>query len=261
MLASPRPGLWRPGGESGQHAGQATLEPFAGVQVRGLVHHSLQVWVAAAVKSLLQVRSDGGAPLLFGDPGTPLDLRLGQLSGGRTQYVCQDGLYGAASGGRVARIASRRFKGAFVVNQGIRADGRASSQFTAQPRVGFEHGAPVAGHGGQVCAPLARRFRRHVPGEDRVDHAIEQLVTAVDHAVERGRARPERGGHAAQGDRVETLLIGQGDRSRDDLRQVRRAPSPRRALLSQMTMATVYPFRLHCSHGDPGATQRLLRGY
>src|SRR3984957_6866515 len=117
MLASPRPGLWRPGGESGQHAGQATLEPLVGVQVRGLVHHSLQVWVAAAVQSLLQVRSDGGAPLLFGDPGTPLDLCLAQLSGCCTQYVCQDGLYGAASGGRVVRIASCRYKGAFVVNQ------------------------------------------------------------------------------------------------------------------------------------------------
>src|SRR5690348_11625383 len=78
--------LSRPGGESGQYAGQATLEPFVGVQVRGLVHHSLQVWKVAAVQSLLQVWGHSGAPLRFGEPGTPLGPFLGQLSGGCTQY-------------------------------------------------------------------------------------------------------------------------------------------------------------------------------
>ena len=132
-----------------------------------------QVWVAAAVQSLLQVRGDGGAPLLFGEPGTPLGPRLGQLSGGCTQYICQDGLYGAAGGGRVFRVAGGRQRG--PVRGESRRSGRWPGVQPVQCPATDGHRAWRAGCGPRRPGPraLARRLRRYVLAEDRVDHAIE----------------------------------------------------------------------------------------
>ena len=198
------------------------LEPF--VWVRAAVPSCIirsRVWVGALVRACLRYRAAGVRGGSSVSPRNSTGSLTWPISGGRTQDICQDGLYGAAGGGRVDRHSQRPPLG--PVRDGSRRSGRWPGRAASSVP---SHGWASTWRAG--CGP--RRPGPHathptLPGgmlaeEDRVDHADRAVRHGCRSRDKGGRPRPERRGHPEQGDRLKTLPVGQGDRGHDDLRQI-----------------------------------------
>ena len=68
----------------------------------------------------------------------------------------------------------------------------------------------LMGEGAEVGSPVTGEWgRRPVFAFDMIDHQFVELVLALDVAVERGRADPERRRDLSHRDSLQTLVVGQ----------------------------------------------------